>query len=252
MIDFTPSPLNEKYFAGQISIDGIGPEGQRKLFNSTVVLLGLSAVGILVVRGLLSAGVGKIHVIDNSVVKESEIGSYPLFSTNDIGKLKCIILKERTMARWSSRRIELHSIKLTKENAAIVLPDSFDFAISTSLNPDDVKTFYELADERNFHIAGGAALGWNGSFGVYTGNDDLYKQKTQFFLNENDLAKREACLSGVAMTVGGMVTNIVLSALLGSPHNQSSRFEMNMKDFTTSPLYENDNPFADILIKRPQ
>ncbi|MDR0659583.1 MAG: hypothetical protein LBG19_02025 [Prevotellaceae bacterium] len=61
MIDFAPSPLNEEFFAGQISIDGVGVEGQRKFFNSRVVLLGLSEVGTFVVRGLLSAGVGKIQ-----------------------------------------------------------------------------------------------------------------------------------------------------------------------------------------------
>lgn len=251
MIDFVPSPLNEKYFAGQISIDGVGVEGQRKLFNSSVVILGLSNVGILVVRGLLSAGVGKIHIIDNSVVKERDIGTHPLFSVNDIGKLKCIVLKERSMASWSSNRIHLHSIKLTKQNAGTVLPKHFDFAISTGYDPSEVKTFYEIADENGFYIAGGAALGWTGSFGIYTGNDDLYKQKTRIFLDDPNNMRQEACMSGTALTVGGMLTSITLSVLLGNVPTQSARFEMSMKDFTTVPLYD-VNPFADELYKKPQ
>lgn len=251
MIGFAPSPLNEKYFAGQIGIDGVGVEGQHKLFNSTVVLLGLSIVGIEVVRGLLAAGVGKIHIIDNSVVKERDIGTYPLFSINDIGKLKCILLKERSMASWSSHRIELHSIKLTQQNADIVLPKHFDFAVATSYDSQEIRTFYDLADQRGFYIAGGAAIGWTSSFGIYTGNDELYKQKTKLFLDNPNQLKQEACMSGVALTAGGIITSLALSVLLGNKPTQSARFEMSMKDFTTIPLYEGVNPFADELYKKP-
>lgn len=249
MIDFAPSPLNEKYFAGQISIEGVGTEGQHKLFNSTVVLLGLSAVGVFVVRGLLSAGVGKIHIIDNSVVKERDIGGHPLFNVNDIGKLKCIVLKERSTASWSNDRIQLHSIKLTKQNADVVLPKNFDFAISTSNDPQEVEAFYDLADERGFYIAGGAALGWTCSFGIYTGNDSLYKQKTHAFLDDADNVRHDSCMSGTALTAGGMLTSIALSMLLGNVPTQSARFEMSMKDFTTTPLYDNVNPFGEELYK---
>lgn len=251
MIDFIPSPLNERYFAGQIGIDGVGVEGQRKLFNSRVVLLGLSAVGVFVVRGLLSAGVGKIHIIDNSVVKEGDIGSNPLFNINDVGKLKCIVLKERGMAGWSNNRIQLHSIKLTKQNADFVLPKDFDFTISTSDDPQEVKAFYELADERGFYIAGGTAIGWTSSFGIYTGNDDLYKQKTQIFLDDSTSVRQETCMSGTALTSGGILTSIALSVLLGNKPTQSARFEMSMKDFTTTPLYAGVNPFAEELYKDP-
>lgn len=251
MIDFAPSPLNEKYFAGQISLDGVGTEGQQKLFGSTVVLLGLSLVGIHVVRGLLSAGVGKIHIIDNSLVKERDIGTNPIFSINDIGKLKCIVLKEKSTASWSTHRVELHSIKLTKENIDYVLPKKFDFAISTGYDPLEVKTFYDTADDLGFCIAGGAAVGWTCSFGIYTGNDELYKQRTQIFLDDPQQARQEACMSGAALTAGGMITSIALSVLLGNIPTQSARFEMSMKDFTTVPLYEGVNPFADELFKKP-
>ena len=251
MINYTPSPLNEKYFAGQIGIDGVGIEGQNRLFNSTVVLLGLSLVGMHVVRGLLSAGVGKIHIIDNSVVKERDIGLNPIFSLNDIGKLKCIVLKEKSMSNWSSSRIQLHSIKLTHQNAETVLPRKFDFAIATSYNPQEIRTFYELADQRGFHIAGGVAVGWTCSFGIYTGNDALYKQKTDLFLGDPNYIEQEACMSGAALTAGGMITSIALSVLLGSHAAQSARFEMSMKDFTTTTLYEGVNPFIDELAKEP-
>ncbi len=244
MINFVPSPLNEKYFAGQIGIDGVGVEGQRKLFNSSVVLLGLSTVGVFVVRGLLAAGVGKIHIIDNSVVKERDIGGHPVFNINDIGKLKCIVLKERSTAHWMSHRIQLHSIKLTKQNADVVLPKNFDFAISTSNDPQEVRTFYDLADERNFYIAGGAALDWTCSFGIYAGNDDLYKERTSAFIDDPSNVRHEACMSGTAITAGGILTSIALSTLLGNKPTQSARYEMSMKDFSIVPLYAGVNPFS--------
>ncbi len=252
MVDYTPSPLNEKYFASQISIDGVGVEGQRKLFNSTVVLLGLSTVGTFVMRGLLAAGVGKIHIIDNSVVKEKDIGAYPIFNVNDIGKLKCIVLKEKGTAGWSSNRIQLHSIKLTKQNANIVLPKNFDFTVSTGNDPQEIKTLYDLSDERGFYIAGGTAAGWTCSFGIYTADkDNLYREKMYQFLGGTNSIKQEACMSGAALTAGGMITSITLAVLLGNKPSQSARFEMSMKDFTTVPLYANVNPFADILYKEP-
>ncbi|MDR0659582.1 MAG: hypothetical protein LBG19_02020 [Prevotellaceae bacterium] len=191
----------------------------------------------------------RYNVIDNSVVKERDIGINPVFSINDIGKLKCIVLKEKSMASWSNSRIHLHSIKLTNQNANLVLPKDFDFAISTSNDSQEVKTFYDLADERNFfYIAGGAAIGWTSSFGIYT---DLYRQKTQGFLNDSTHIRQDSCMSGTALTSAGMITSIALSVLLGNQPKQSARFEMSMKDFTTVPLYEGVNPFADELYKKP-
>lgn len=252
MANFTPSPLNEKYFTSQINIEDVGVEGQRLLFNSSVVLLGLSSVGIYVMRGLLAAGIGKICLIDNSIVSEGDIGTHPIFSISDIGKVKGIVLKERGTASWSNKRIDLHVIEFTKDNASMVLPPRFDFAISTSYDPQQVRSFYEVADQQGFQIAGGAALGWTGSFGIYTGRDELYKQKTQIFLRNPKDIRQENCMSGTALTVGGMVTSIALSVLLGNAPKQSARFEMSMKNFTTTPLYEGVNPFGSELFNKAE
>jgi hypothetical protein len=58
-------------------------------------------------------------------------------------------------------------------------------------------------------------------------------------------------MSGTALTASGMITSIALSVLLGNIPTQSARFEMSMKDFTTTPLYADVNPFAEVLYKVP-
>ncbi|WP_258084181.1 ThiF family adenylyltransferase [Thermococcus thermotolerans] len=72
----------------------IGIEGQRKLSESTVAVVGAGALGSWEVYFLHKLGVGKIIVIDRDFVEESDLPR-TMYTKEDVGKPKVEVLKEK-------------------------------------------------------------------------------------------------------------------------------------------------------------
>jgi len=72
----------------------IGIEGQRKLSESTVAVVGAGALGSWEVYFLHKLGVGKIIVVDRDFVDESDLPR-TIYTKEDVGKPKIEVLKER-------------------------------------------------------------------------------------------------------------------------------------------------------------
>lgn len=79
----------------QMLIPQIGQEGQKKLEQSTVTVIGTGGLGSPVLTYLTSAGVGTIRVFDYDVVSESNLNRQFLHHTGDVGKLKTLSAKEK-------------------------------------------------------------------------------------------------------------------------------------------------------------
>ena len=92
------SPLNKKLierFSRQIVLKDIGVLGQKKILSSKVLIIGVGGLGSPVAEYLSRAGVGLIGVIDNDKVSLSNLHRQSLYNTDDIGKFKVKITKDR-------------------------------------------------------------------------------------------------------------------------------------------------------------
>ena len=74
-----------------IILDKVGPEGQEKLKNSKVLVIGAGGLGCPILQYLTAAGVGNIGIIDFDEVDISNLQRQILFKTEDVGhnKAKC-------------------------------------------------------------------------------------------------------------------------------------------------------------------
>jgi molybdopterin/thiamine biosynthesis adenylyltransferase len=115
-------PLDEREkqrYSRQIAFPKIGEEGQEKLKQARVAILGLGAIGSPAAVYLASAGVGYIRLIDRDYAELSNIQRQILYNEEDAGeyKPKAVAAKE----------------KLEKINSDIVLEAAFeDFNPSTA------------------------------------------------------------------------------------------------------------------------
>ena len=83
---FTNEQL-ERY-SRHIILKEIGVKGQKKLLNSSVLIIGAGGLGAPAAMHLAAAGVGKIGIADADVVDLSNLQRQVIHSTNDIGKPK--------------------------------------------------------------------------------------------------------------------------------------------------------------------
>lgn len=74
--------MNERY-SRQILFSGIGEEGQRRLQQSRVLIVGCGALGSAQAESLARAGVGRIRIADRDFVEASNLQRQTMFTERD-------------------------------------------------------------------------------------------------------------------------------------------------------------------------
>jgi len=111
---------SERY-SRQISIAQIGEEGQQRLKNAYVTVIGAGGLGSPVLTYIAAAGIGHIRVIDCDRVSLSNMNRQFLHFEADIGRYKTDSAAEKL--RGMNGEIEIESIceQLTEENATCLI-----------------------------------------------------------------------------------------------------------------------------------
>jgi len=68
----------------QMLLPGFGVEGQRKLLDSTVLILGCGALGTMAANMLARAGVGHLRIVDRDFIELTNLQRQVLFDEDDI------------------------------------------------------------------------------------------------------------------------------------------------------------------------
>jgi molybdopterin/thiamine biosynthesis adenylyltransferase len=95
-------------YARQTLFPGIGPEGQKKLAESFVVIIGCGALGTLTSTALVRAGVGRIRIVDRDFIESHNLQRQVIFDEDDIkeGLPKAIAAERHLRKVNSSIKIE--------------------------------------------------------------------------------------------------------------------------------------------------
>ena len=72
-----------KRFEKQIILKNIGINGQKKILNAKVLIIGIGGLGCPLLTYLAASGVGKIGIVDFDKVEISNLNRQTLFSNND-------------------------------------------------------------------------------------------------------------------------------------------------------------------------
>ena len=75
-----------EHYSRQLILNEIGPKGQKKINNSSVIIIGLGGLGSSVLQYLSAAGVGKIGLVDYDKVELSNLNRQVIYKRDDIKK----------------------------------------------------------------------------------------------------------------------------------------------------------------------
>ena len=114
--------LREKY-SRQMLFVGIGEEGQRRLMDSTAVIVGCGAIGAAAAHLLVRAGLGRLRVIDRDFVEPSNLQRQALFDEADARESlpKAVAAERKLRAVNSSVAVEGIVSDLSPRNAGELL-----------------------------------------------------------------------------------------------------------------------------------
>ena len=120
----------------------VGMDGQLKLKQAQVLLIGAGGLGAPLGLYLAAAGVGRLGIVDFDVVDFTNLPRQITFSTKDVGRKKAEAARERLSSMNPDIQIDTFDTRLTSENALELFKD-FDIIVDGT---DNFPTRYLVND----------------------------------------------------------------------------------------------------------
>lgn len=133
--------MNTRYNR-QILLPEIGEEGQRKLAEARVLLVGVGGLGSPIATYLAGAGVGTIGLVDDDVVSLSNLQRQTLYTEAEVGQVKVTCAQRRLRALNSEVVVDAYPMRLTAANAQDLLA-RYDIVVDGT---DNFEVRYVISD----------------------------------------------------------------------------------------------------------
>lgn len=117
------NPAEIARYARQISLPEVGFEGQERLKQARVLVIGAGGLGSPAASYLAAAGIGTIGIVDGDAVDLSNLHRQLLYATTDIGRRKVVVATERMRAINPNVDAIAFDVELTRDNALDILRD---------------------------------------------------------------------------------------------------------------------------------
>lgn len=145
-MDSTFSQEEKIRYARQTILPMIGPEGQMKLKNAHVLMIGAGGLGSSPAIYLAAAGIGTIGLVDADTVSLSNLHRQILHYTSDIDKPKVVSASEKLKQINPHVNIIQHQKRFTADNAKSLLA-GYDLVIDGT---DNLPSRYLINDAAFF------------------------------------------------------------------------------------------------------
>jgi sulfur-carrier protein adenylyltransferase/sulfurtransferase len=153
-------------YSRHLLLPEVGVEGQQKLLDAKVLLLGAGGLGSPAALYLAAAGVGTLGIVDNDEVDLSNLQRQVIHSSERIGMPKVDSAAETINALNPDVNVVKHALRLGPENIMDILP-GYDIVVD---GLDNFPTRYLLNDASvrlRIPVVSAAILGFEGQLSVF-------------------------------------------------------------------------------------
>jgi len=171
------SDLSEKEldrYSRQIMLEEIGYQGQLKLKQSKVCVVGVGGLGNPIVTRLAAMGVGRIRIVDRDVIELSNLHRQTMFNEDDVGQVKVETAAKKLRKLNPDIIIEEMPVSIN-DYTALEVVDGCDVVVDAL---DSVNARYSLNKaciEKKIPFVTGAAVGVTGqSFTILPNQSACY------------------------------------------------------------------------------
>jgi adenylyltransferase/sulfurtransferase len=129
-------------YSRHLVIPDLGVDGQKRLKNARVLVIGAGGLGAPTLLYLAAAGVGTIGIVDDDVVEESNLQRQIIHGVGDIGRSKVQSARDSIAEINPLVSVRLHEVRLDRYNA-VNLFDNYDLILDGT---DNFATRYLIND----------------------------------------------------------------------------------------------------------
>ena len=153
-------------YARHIVLREVGGQGQRKLRNARVLVVGAGGLGSPVLQYLAAAGVGTVGVIDDDIVSASNLQRQVLFDENDVGTAKVFAAQMKLKALNPFVDVLPYNRKFTAENGTDLVGE-FDLILDGTDTFATRAVVNKACVEATKPLISGAIGQWEGQVTVF-------------------------------------------------------------------------------------
>jgi len=167
----TLAPAQQQRYSRHLLIPEVGEEGQLKLLDSRVLLIGAGGLGSPSSMYLAAAGVGKLGIVDADVVDASNLQRQVIHATDRLGEPKVVSAKRTLEGLNPDVEVVAYEERLTSENVDRILGDGWDVIVDGA---DNFPTRYLLNDASIWHgipVVHGSIYRFEGQITVFKPGD---------------------------------------------------------------------------------
>jgi adenylyltransferase/sulfurtransferase len=193
-------------YSRQIMLPKFGIEGQQKLLQSRVLILGMGGLGSPVAMYLAAAGVGELILVDDDEVDLSNLQRQIIHRTDTIGLTKVDSAQQTLKAlnpdcniQSYTTRLDTEQLKQQVEHADVVIDATDNFETRFNLNEACVKTQTPLVS--------GAAIRMEGQVSVFLNNQQGSPCYRCLYTDEGEL-DQSCSENGVMAPLVGIIGSI--------------------------------------------
>ena len=163
-------------YSRHLLIPEVGEEGQQRLLDARVLLVGAGGLGSPASLYLAAAGVGTLGIVDADVVDESNLQRQIVHSTDSLGEPKVLSAKRTIEALNPDVVVKPFEERLTSENIDRILAEGWEVIVDGA---DNFPTRYLVNDASVWHdipVVHGSIFRFEGQATVFSpGNGPCYR-----------------------------------------------------------------------------
>nr|YP_010484961.1 molybdopterin biosynthesis protein [Hypnea cervicornis]UVW80655.1 molybdopterin biosynthesis protein [Hypnea cervicornis] len=194
--------LTEEYinYARHLTLDKFNEEGQLRLKNAKILVIGAGGLGCPAIIYLVLSGLGHLGIIDHDIISKSNLHRQILYHPSNIEQLKSKVAKENLKKMNPQCKITTYCEKIHEKNAKQLIKN-YDIILDTS---DNFDTRYLIDDICNklhkVHIYG-AIENFEGHISVFN-----YKNGPRYSdLYPHYLQLKDKLCTGVLNVLPGII-----------------------------------------------
>ena len=193
-------------YSRQILLPKVDFEGQERLLNSHVLIVGMGGLGSPVALYLAAAGVGNFTIVDDDVVELSNLQRQIIHTEQDIGRAKVLSAADSMAAINSDVKLDIRNHRMESAELNKVV-EKVDVVVDCSDNLATRFLLNEVTQKQRTPLVSGAAIRMEGQVTVYDSRQPgngcyqcLYQDKSEL---------QETCSqSGVLSPLLGIIGSI--------------------------------------------
>lgn len=196
------STEEQQRYNRQIILEGIGVEGQQRIKETSILIVGVGGLGSVASLYCVAAGFGRVGLMDKDTVSLSNLQRQILYRENEVGQSKTQKAFDTLSSLNSNVKIEIYEDFISKDNADKIV-SNYDIVIDATDNFSSRYIINDSSRRCGKPMIYGSIMGFTGQVSVFNfvsqknGESNVSSSYRDLYPQSNELQEKKNATLGV-------------------------------------------------------